>query len=114
MTRKNIHDVRQKTRIKLLEPLKANLETKIASRLDKYREVVGEYIADTAENKVEGGSNLTRKERTGLKRLQERIRDGQIVVTETDQTDKLVVVEMDEYLRMGEKHISKDKEISIQ
>ena len=61
MARKNIHDVPQKTRIKLPDPVKPTQESHIAIRLEKYRKVFKDYNADITDGKVKNTSNLSKK-----------------------------------------------------
>ena len=43
------------------------------------------------KNRNQEGENLTVKERRGIQKLKERIKEGEIVVLKTDKSGKLVV-----------------------
>ena len=56
-------------------------------------------------------SNLTAAEQRGMKSLQERVRSGELVVTETDKSRRFCVMTRSQYRLAGEKHTSKDMKI---
>ena len=57
-------------------------------------------------------SNLTRSEYAGMKSLQKRVLNGEIIVTETDKSKKFCVIKSEQYLASGQKHTKKDLKIS--
>ena len=56
--------------------------------------------------------NLTPSEQRGLKSLQERVRNKELVVTETDKSRRFCILEKAQYELSGKKHTDKDVEIS--
>ena len=56
-------------------------------------------------------TNLTKEEEEGRKRLLKRVRDGEIVVSSTDKTGKLVVTKPATYSKALEVHTAKDLEV---
>ena len=56
-------------------------------------------------------SNLTSKEKRGLKSLLKRIQEGEIVVNVTDKSSKLCVNSMESYIRQGQEHVKNDRAI---
>ena len=55
--------------------------------------------------------NLTREEMRGLKKLEKRKQDGEIVIINTDKSSKLCVMKREDYLVLGEAHVGKDRVI---
>ena len=56
-------------------------------------------------------SNLSNDELAGLKSLRNRIKDGSLVIADTDKSHRFCTLTRDQYLASGEKHTSKDIEI---
>ena len=50
-------------------------------------------------------------QRNGLKKLQKRKKDGDIIVLTTDKSNKFAVTDVESYLAMGAVHTDKDREI---
>ena len=71
-----------------------------------------EEICDDEGNIKE--STLDFKQRTGLKKLCKRVKEGEIVVTKTDKSGRLFVSSMEGYLRKGMKHVGEDREITME
>ena len=57
-------------------------------------------------------SNLSAAEQRGMKSLQERVKKGELVVTETDKSRRFCVLKRSQYIEAGAKHVNKDKKIS--
>ena len=55
---------------------------------------------------------MTAQQQRGYKKLQKRIQEKEIVVMQTDKTDKLAVVSREMYEKMGEAHTKDDKVIT--
>ena len=55
--------------------------------------------------------NLTEDEKDGLRRLQKRIKEKQVVILKTDKSGKMCLVTREEYEKMGLEHTRKDQEI---
>ena len=45
--------------------------------------------------------------------LQKRIKAGEVIVMRTDKSSKLAITDVETYLKLGAKHISKDQEITM-
>ena len=54
--------------------------------------------------KGEVRGNLTEEEKDGLKRLQKRIKDREVIIMKTDKSGKLCLITREEYEKMGEEH----------
>ena len=57
-------------------------------------------------------SNLTWSEFNGLKSLKKRIKQGDLVIAQTDKSSCFAVLSVKQYLQAGECHTKKDREIS--
>ena len=57
-------------------------------------------------------SNLTKDEAMGLKSLRKRIKNGSLVIADTDKSKRFACLSRDQYIASGMKHASKDIEIS--
>ena len=58
--------------------------------------------------------NITQEELRGLKKLEKRKNDGEIVIITTDKSSKMCVMRREDYLLLGEEHVSKDRVIDRQ
>ena len=56
-------------------------------------------------------SNLTAQERKGLRSLEKRKNESEIVITMTDKSTKLCIMKREEYMKLEEANVGKDKEI---
>ena len=45
--------------------------------------------------------------------MKKRIKNDEIIIMRTDKSSKLAICDVDTYLKLGEKHIKKDKEITL-
>ena len=72
---------------------KKKVEKEMKRRMEK-----GERI--NIDRNQESG-NLTRKEKSGLKKLQKRIKNGEICIIKTDKSGKITAISKEDYLRMG-------------
>ena len=61
---------------------------------------------------IQSESNLSEKELEGLKSLKRKIKEGILVVCDTDKSKRFCVMTPDQYLKSGYVHTSKDLEIS--
>ena len=100
--RKNIFEIGEKRREKT--------ETEKKKRLEKEGGEKGEK--STVKNRNQEGQNLTGRERKGLQKLRERIREGEIVVLKTDKSGKMMVASKEEYLKMGKSKIAEDRKLN--
>ena len=76
-----------------------------------YLRTVEEHRELFCTKKGEQECNLSKDEVTGLRSLQKRLKSGDIVIMKTDKSSKFAVTDQDNYLRLGEEHVSKDREI---
>ena len=91
----------KKEKIREVEP-KENIENP---------EKVQERERKKEKNKNQEGIDLTVKERKGIQKLRDRIKEGEIVVLKTDKSGKLVVANKEDYLKMGQRKIAEDRKL---
>ena len=84
-------------------------ETIIEMRRGIHSNIYKEYRKEKCNKHGEQASNLTEEQQQGLKSLQLRIKNKEIVILKTDKSGKLFVATTEEYIKMGHKHTKKDK-----
>ena len=77
-----------------------------------YQKIFEDFVNEKCDKFGKQPPNLSGQQMKGISKLKSRIKAGSIVVTETDKSGKLAVVDMISYQEMGQDHIAKDKEIS--
>ena len=107
-----VTDMQECTRIHLPKPLEVKKEAEIEMRREAHARVSRQYREKFCDEKGEQETNLTAQEKRGLKSLEKRKNEGEIVVTLTDKSTKFCVMKREDYLALGEAHVGKDKEIS--
>ena len=107
-----VTDMPECSRIHLPKPLEVKHEAEIEMRRDAHSRVSREYREMYCDQRGTQESNLTPQERRGLKSLEKRKNEGEIVITMTDKSTKLCIMKREEYLKLGEAHVGKDKEIT--
>ena len=55
--------------------------------------------------------NLTKDERQGLKKLKDRIKSGELVITSTDKSSRFAILNRQQYLNSGKVHTDMDIKI---
>ena len=111
--RKRATDLKENSRVTLPKPVSAANEAGIEVRRKPYKNVVTRYGEEECNNKIEQKPNLSREETNGLKSLQRRIKNEEIVIIRTDKSSKLAAVNLETYVETGKKHTSKDKVITM-
>ena len=69
------------------------------------------FLETMCDKGFEKESNLNKRMKAGRTRLMKRIEAGEIIVTSTDKSGKLVVMPLEMYEEMGKVHTNKDREI---
>ena len=108
MLRERATDLKECSRITLPKPLETKHEPKIETRRNRN---YNQYRDEECNKKAEVRGNMTEEEKDGLKSLQKRIKNNEIVILKTDKSGKLCVATREEYERMGHEHTKKDVEI---
>ena len=107
-----VTDMPECSRIHLPKPLEVKQEAEIEMRRDAHARVCRGYRMTHCDDKGVQESNLTAQEKRGLRSLEKRRNEGEIVVTMTDKSTKLCIMKREDYLKLGEAHVGKDKEIT--
>ena len=94
-------------------PVSAENEAGIEIRRKSFRRVVANFRKEECNHKMEQKPNLTKSDANGLKSLQNRIQNEEIVVLRTDKSSKLSVTDLNTYIEMGKKHTKNDTIISM-
>ena len=92
-------------------PLSPEYEAGIEIRRSLYNKTVQEFIGGHCDENGEQESNLTEKERMGLKRLRKRIMSGELLVLKTDKSGKFALISREKLKEIGEEHTAGDRKI---
>ena len=104
-------DLKECARVTLPKPMDTKNEALIEMRRGTNEKIYNKYTEEVCNKKGEVKGNLTEEEKDGLKRLQKRIKEKEVVILKTDKSGKMCLVTTEEYKRMGLEHTSKDQEI---
>ena len=107
--RQRITDLKECSRIFLPKPLEVTKEAQLEMRREVHKRLSEEYRRDKCDERGRQERNLTIEEQRGLKKLEKRKNDGEIVITMTEKSSKMCVLKREEYLRLGEVHVGGDK-----
>ena len=78
---------------------------------EQYEKVFREHVRDNCSESGSQQSDMSWSQRNGLKKLQKRKKDGDIIILTTDKSNKFAVTDVESYLAMGAVHTDKDREI---
>ena len=112
--RKRATDMAECNRVTLPKPLSAEDEAKLDLRRTTQAQIFKDWLDKNTDKNNDQKSNLTPDEQEGLKSLQTRIKKGDLVIIKTDKSSKLAVTNRDEYIKMGQDHVAKDRIIDRQ
>ena len=91
--------------MKQFNAYKKKIETEIERRNEKKGE---NYPLEKDQN----GNNLSRNEVRGLKKLQKRVKNGEIAIIKKDKSGKSTAILKEDYLKMGKKSNAEDRKVS--
>ena len=87
----------------------------VLREFDKYKneleEVERKKGIDEDKRKNQENSNLTPREKRGLRKIKKRMAGEEIVILKTDKSGKFTVMNRDKYLELGKKNNGGDKVI---
>ena len=86
-------DVKGNSRTILPRALSTKSEAEISLRSSLFRDTFREYREEKCNKRGEQESNLTKDQRAGLEFLKNRIKKKEIIVSKTDKTWKLIVMD---------------------
>ena len=109
--KKRVTDIKENSRVTLPKPVGAGDEAKIEIRREIYQQVFDTYLEKIRSKNGTQKANLSKKEKQGLDKLLKRINSGEIVCIKTDKSGKFALVDRETYVKMGEVHTQKDREI---
>ena len=69
------------------------------------------YLEEFCDEEGIQESNLTKQELSGLKSLKKRVKDGGLVICQTDKSSRFAIMTMAEYEEAGLKHTKNDEEV---
>ena len=107
-----VTDLEINTRVTLPKGLPEDQEAHIEIRRSKYMEISRKYISSNCSKKGEQRSNLSKDELKGLISLKKRIKEGNLIIMNTDKSNKFGLTDIETYRAMGRVHTSKDRKIS--
>ena len=97
--------------IKLPPGQTPDYEAGLGIRLREWLEGAKEYMEDHCDDKGRQRDNLTPGQRRGLKKLQKRQAEGELVIVPTDKSGRMAVMSLEAYLAAGNVHTQGDKEV---
>ena len=71
------------------------------------------YVKNSCGKNNAQESNLTEKQRRGIKSLKSRMKAGEDIILPTDKSGRLAIMSLKTYLKAGMKHTDKDEEITF-
>ena len=102
-------DVKHNGKIYLPGPLPSNLESELEMRRVAWGAGYDQHVASIVDEEGVSEDNLTAEEARGLKSLKEKVRDGKLVIVQTDKSSRFAVMTLEEYEMAGKKHTAKDE-----
>ena len=77
----------------------------------EWASIFEKYLEEFCDEEGIQESNLTKEEQAGLKSLQKRVKDGGLVICQTDKSSRFAIMTMQGYEEAGKKHTLKDQEV---
>ena len=106
-------DVKHNARVVLPKAMKPTDEAMVEVKRAEWTLVWNDYFSKECDERGRQQSNLTPAQKRGLKNLLKRVKDGEIVVCQTDKSGKLSIMSMEAYMEAGSVHTSKDREVNL-
>ena len=91
--------------------LEASMEIRRKAAGKIYEECI-KLLDDGAE--TIGMDNLTAGEKRGLKSLKKKVKDGNLLICQTDKSGRFCVMDKEQYRMAGHEHTAKDRKISAE
>ena len=112
MRKRRATDCKTNQRVYLPDPRPAREEAELMVRSQRMEEVMRRYMKEKCNDKGEiVETNLTDQEKRGIKKLLKRVKDGEVVLSQTDKSGKLCLNTMENYISQGRSHINGDREV---
>ena len=104
--------MKENSKVSLPKPCDQFVESSLEMiRKNIMKTFINNYKKMACNEKGEQPSNLSRNEQRGLRKLQKRIANHEIIILKTDKSGKLTVIDRDEYLKMGILKCKEDREV---
>ena len=113
MGKQRVTDCPNNTRVFLPKPMSAMDEAMWAVRVSEWNKVRDWFKANNTNAKGEQKPNLSPSKLRGLKSLLLRVKEGLIVIVQTDKTGKFAIMSMEDYLAAGKVHTDKDECVGV-
>ena len=113
LQKQRVTDMEDNARVTLPKPLPPSDEANIEIRRNMYKKMEDDYKEKYCDSAGKQPSNLTKQQEIGLKRLRKRLREKEIIIMKTDKSNKFSVTSVEDYIKLGEEHTGKDKEITL-
>ena len=91
------------------KPMSTKNEALMEVRRGTNETIYNNYRNKACNKKGVVKGNLSEEEKDGLKSLQKRIKDKEIIILKSDKSGKLCISTREKYTKMGEKHTEKDE-----
>ena len=112
LARKRCTDIKENKKVYLPKAMGIKKEAILDVRMQSFRDIFKEYKEENCKEDGKQHPNMNKKQLEGLKSLKKKIKDGLIIVCPTDKSGKFCVTTPKAYLKMGDSHTSKDKEVN--
>ena len=89
-----------------------SLESYFEVRRGEASRLYDECIAFLDDGNKKGFENISNMEKQGVKSLQKRIKNREIIVCQYNKSGKFAVLTTEQYIKAGNKHTSKDADIT--
>ena len=108
-------DAKLNSRVILPKALSTQDEMKLEVRKMEMVKVFEDYVKEhCSDDEGSQKMNLSKSELRGLKSLKKKVKDGDIIICQTDKSGRFAVMRMETYLMAGEKHVKDDAEINLE
>ena len=104
-------EMKNNKRVTLPKASSIQMEALMEVRRKRASQLFDMCMKKLGEDSMKGKDNLTMGEKRGLKSLKKRVKDGEIVVCQTDKSGRFCVLTQEQYLEAGNIHARKDRKI---
>ena len=109
--KRRVTDLDTCDRVTLPKPLSVVEEAQIEMRRSLHSNVYDEYRKEFCDKNGDQKPNITEEESKGIKKIQKRINEKEIVYMKTDKSGKGCIATLEKYKDLGKEHVEKDIEI---
>ena len=106
--KRRVTDFSECARVTLPRPIETKNEAMIEIRRNTNGNIYNKYREEVCNKRGEVKGNLTEEEKDGLRSLQKRMREKEIILM---KSEKLFITTREEYMKMGEEHTQRDEKI---